>query len=59
MIDGKEVSWRHIQGVYDYTIKIKQQKLQDLLSVMFGLLLGARCELILQNKLYQKMLKMH
>ena len=30
MIDGKEVSWRHIQGVYDYTCKNSTAKITRL-----------------------------
>src|SRR2546429_6277535 len=30
MIDGKEVSWRHIQGVYDYTTKNSTAKITKL-----------------------------
>ncbi|UZO08709.1 uncharacterized protein OCT59_028962 [Rhizophagus irregularis] len=30
MIDGKEVSWRHVQGVYDYTAKNSTAKITKL-----------------------------
>ncbi|GET60257.1 hypothetical protein GLOIN_2v1773882 [Rhizophagus irregularis DAOM 181602=DAOM 197198] len=42
MIDGNEVSWHHIQGVYDYTVQNSTAKLQDSQSVIFGLHLGAK-----------------
>src|SRR6185369_18032648 len=30
MIDGKEVSWRHVQGVYDYSCRNKTAKISRL-----------------------------